>query len=275
MSGIYLAAPWVPRGELNRLRRYFDRVRTIYDGVVAALPSQESHLEEADFLRESGVQCANFSGWSGRHFVLQLALEAGADYIHYVDMDRLVRWVETRPDELAETAERIKTTDCLLIGRTPAAYATHSRTLIDTERLTNSFFSHWFRAQHPDFAPDHTVLDLSAGSRGFNRRAAEFILRHDSNKVGETVYGNTLAMDAGWLVLLQRGGYTFDYVEVDGLDWETADRFLDSAATADQQRELAEKVDADPAEWALRVRVARELMDYGLAAISQELSQNA
>lgn len=273
MSSIYLAAPWMPRGELNRLRRYFDRIGTIYDGVVAALPSQEDHREESDFLREMGVACGTFSRWSGRHVTLQMALDAGADAIHYVDMDRLVRWVEMRPDELAATAERVKKTDCTLIGRTPAAYATHSRTLIDTEKLTNGFFSYWLKSQRPGFAPDSPVLDLSAGSRGFSRRAAEFIIKHDTSTGAETEtdYGNALAMDGGWLVLLERGGFSFDYVEVEGLDWETADRFLNSAATAAQQHELAEKVDADPAEWAIRVRVARELMDYGLAAINQNL----
>lgn len=275
MSGIYLAAPWMPRGELNRLRRYFDRVSAIYHGVVVALPlpSHEECDQETDFLRDAGVKTGHFSRRSGRHVTVQMALEAGADHIHYVDMDRLVRWIELRPDELAATAKRIETTDCLLIGRTPVAYATHSRTLIDTERLTNGFFSHWLKSHRPGFAPEYPVLDLSAGSRGFSRRAAEFILKYDTSTGNETEtnYGNALAMDGGWLALLERGGFDFGYVEVDGLDWETADRYRDMAATADQQRELAEKVDADPAEWALRVRVARELMDYGLAAISQEL----
>lgn len=279
MSHIYLAAPWMPRGELNRLRRYLDRVSAIYDGVVVALPppSQEDHTEEADFLRDAGVKCGQFSRWSGRHVTLQMALEAGADTIHYVDMDRLVRWVEMRPDELAATAHRVTTIDCLLIGRTSAAYATHSRTLIDTEKLTNGFFSHWLKSQRMGFASNYPVLDLSAGSRGFSRRAAEFILKHDTSTGSETEtdYGNALAMDGGWLALLQRGGFDFDYIEVNGLDWETADRYRDVAATAEQQRELAQKVDADPGEWAIRVRVARELMNYGLTAIEQDLNQNA
>jgi hypothetical protein len=269
-----LAAPWSPRGELPRLLRYHDRLRAIYDEVVIGLLSLDRERKPDELaavtaaLDDLGIAYAYFGAWSGRHTVLRLAVERDADAIHYVDMDRLVRWVETRPEELSATARRATTTDNLLIGRTPAAYATHSRTLIDTEALTNRTFSHWLRTARPGFAPGYADLDFSAGSRGFSRRAAQFILAHSPDE-------NALAMDLGWLALLVRGGFALDYVEVDGLDWETADRYRDSAADASAQRALAEQVDADPEEWARRARVAREMLDYGLAALDQPLSDAA
>lgn len=248
-----LAAPWQPRGELNRLRRYLPRLREIYDGIVVGLADAADDTVN-DFFDSASIPRMSYGGWSGRHTVLTLALEHDADAIHYVDMDRLVRWVETRPEELAMVAAEVADVDCLVIGRTSEAYATHTRTLIETERLTNAAFSHWFGRE----------MDFSAGSRGFSKEAAEFILKHDTS-------GNALAMDAGWAVLLRRGGFTIRYTEVEGLDWETADRHRDVAATRDQQRELAVQQDADANLWAFRVRVANEILQHGLAAIDQPL----
>jgi hypothetical protein len=187
---------------------------------------------------------------------MRLALQADADFIHYVDMDRLVRWVELCPDELQRVAQRIPSVDLLIIGRTPAAYSTHSRTLIETEALPNIFFSYWLGSS--------SVMDLSAGSRGFSRRAAELVLKHSADV-------NALAMDIAWTVLTHRAKLHWDYVEVEGLDWETADRYRDSAANAEQQRELAAEHDSDPKHWELRVRIAQEMAQLGIAAIQQEL----
>ncbi len=37
----------------------------------------------------------------------------------------VLRWMETRPGEWRETVEKIQSCDCLIVGRTQAAYATH------------------------------------------------------------------------------------------------------------------------------------------------------
>lgn len=268
---LILACPWSPRGELARFLRYYDRLCTIYDQVVIGLLSPDAERKPDEVaeivaaLERLGIPYKYFGAWSGRHTVLRIALERGAEFVHYMDMDRLVRYVETRPDELRATAERLQTVDSLVIGRTPAAYATHSRTLVDTERVYNLFFTQWFRQVNPNFGAGYEVVDFSAGSRGLSRRAAEFILKHSPDE-------NALSMDVGWAILLQRaGGFSLDYVEVDGLDWETADRYRDSAADAETQRALAAQVDASAQEWARRVQVAREVTELGLAAFKVEI----
>jgi hypothetical protein len=249
---VVLACPWQPRGELSRFLRFFPRLQKIYAHFVIALSEHDAAIETA--LDSLGVRYAFYEDWRGRHMVLRMGLETPADFIHYVDFDRLVRWVELRPDELEATVERLQKCDSLVIGRTPVAYATHSKTLIETEWLPNRFFSHWFGRE----------MDFSAGSRGFSRRAAEFILRHSTDM-------NSLSMDIGWAVLVKRAGYSLDYIEVDGLDWETADRFRDRAADEKAQRELAEEIDAKPDSWKWRVKIAQELTHYGLEAITQSL----
>jgi len=66
--------------------------------------------------------------------------------------------------------------------------------------------------------------------------------------------------------LLHRAGYRIDYIEVDGLDWETADRYQTTSARVDEQLKLAEAYDNDPAHWAMRVEFAMEIVQAGLEA---------
>jgi len=251
VSRVIAASPWQPRGELARFVRYYPRLQAIFDGgLVVALPPTESQAE-AETLNALGVRHAFYEGYNGRHLVVRMALETDAAFVFYCDMDRLIRWLELRPDELRETVQRAQTTDSLIIGRTPQAYATHSRTLIETERIPNRMFSHYFGC----------AMDFSAGARGLSRRAAAFVMRHGGDDE------NALWMDAGWAVLVKRAGYAWDYVEVEGLDWETADRDLAQAATREQQQALAAIQDADAALWLMRARVAQQITHYGLRAL--------
>lgn len=255
MSRIIIASPWQPRGELARFVRYYPRLQSIFDGgLVVALPPTDSQAE-VETLNGLGVRHAFYDGYNGRHLVVRMALETDAEHVLYCDMDRLIRWLELRPDELREVAQRVQTTDSLIIGRTSHAYATHSRTLIETERIPNMMFSHYFGR----------AMDFSAGARGLSRRAAEFIMRHGADDE------NALWMDAGWAVLVKRVGYAWDYVEVEGLDWETADRDLAQAATREQQQALAAIQDGDAALWLMRSRVAQQITYYGLRALDWPL----
>jgi hypothetical protein len=58
---------------------------------------------------------------------------------------------------------------------------------------------------------------------------------------------------------------------VDGLDWESADRYQEQAAKPDHQRLAAEQVDADPLSWEWRVRVAKEIVEVALEAAMRKL----
>lgn len=252
---LIVASPWEPRGELNRFLRYYPRLQSIFDGGLVVGLASHTHPAEIDALEQLGIQYGFYEHYSGRHLVMRLALETDADYIQYCDMDRLIRWLELRPDELRETARRVQTTDMLIIGRTPEAYGTHSRTLIDTEAIPNRVFSDYFGQ----------AMDFSAGSRGFSRRAAQLVMHFTASPE------NALWMDAGWAVLNKRAGYTWDYIEVDGLDWETADRHLEQAATREQQQALAHIQDQDAGLWQLRARIAQEMTHFGLLAAAMPI----
>lgn len=254
---VILACAWQPRGELPRLQRYWSRLQDLYAGVAVAI-RRDADAEGITWLRNRGAVVAEYDAWSGRHAVLQAALTRPGDYVQYCDMDRMIRWVETQPQELAAIVQRVQTVDCLIVGRTPSAYATHPAALIETEKLPNAFFSHWFGYAGPG------LMDLCAGSKGFSRSAAQFVLAHSTDT-------DALRMDAEWPVLLRRAGFTWDYTEADGLDWESADQHHDRAADRERQQAYAAAYDARLDSWKLRVQVAQKIMDTGLAAIDLPL----
>jgi hypothetical protein len=253
---IALAAAWHPRGEQDRLRRFYPQLQALYDKLIIAVPPDADAEAVAVMRALPGLTFLEGGDWrSGRHLVLRAGIESGVDYIQYIDGDRLARWIELRPDELRQAVERIQTVDCLILGRTETANATHPQALQRTEIICNTVFSNLIGRQ----------FDFSAGSRGFSRAAAEFILR---NSLPERPMG----ADSEWAVLLHRGGFSMEMMSVDGLDWETADRYLPQAADAKTQRRGAEKYDADPEHWAFRAKVAQEIIEAGLDALNRPLN---
>lgn len=256
---IALALTWVPRGETGRFVRLYPQIAELYDQIViAAAPNTKP--EDTDPVTALGhVRLLHRDEWaSGRHLALRMALETGADYIHYCDADRLIRWIELYPDELRATVAAIQTTDCLVIGRSEYAFGTHPRALQDTERLCNAVFSHLLGQ----------TLDFSAGSKGFSRRAVEFLLRN-------TEPTRAMGTDSEWMILLHRAGFTLTPHFVDGLDWESADQFRDTAADAETQRQVADAYDAQAKSWVFRVGVAQEIIDTGLEALTRPLNQES
>jgi hypothetical protein len=66
--------------------------------------------------------------------------------------------------------------------------------------------------------------------------------------------------------------FRVNYVTVDGLDWESADRFQKTAADQHSQKEAAEDYDADPENWARRVGVAMEIVQLGINTVGREIN---
>lgn len=252
---IVLAATWDPRGELARLERLMPWLRDAYSAFVVILPpwATDATVQRLSALGVDTVQRVDH--WpSGRYHALEAAVAFDAAHLHYADLDRLIRWAETRPDELRATLATLATVDALMIGRTDAAQATHPLALRQTERTVNDVFSRLLGQP----------LDLPAGAKGLSRRAARYLLGHTNPNDG-------LGTDATWPVLLVRGGFMLTTVEVDGLDWETADRYLNMAAGARLQAEAAAIYDAAPEHWRYRVDLAHDIIEAGLRAWTQPL----
>jgi len=255
MKPVSLAMTYNPRGELPRLLRILPILQANYGGMVVVVPP-DTAAEPVGALRERlGVGLVVSPEWShGRYLALKGALALPGTHIQYADGDRLIRWVETRPAEWRRTVAMIPRHACLVIGRTEAAWDTHPATLRETERITTSLFSHILGQ----------TLDISAGAKGFSREAAAFILAHSQP-------GRALGTDAEWVILAHRGGFPVAGVLVDGLDWETADRYQPTAADPARQYELRAAIDADPRRWAHRVAIANEIAQAGIEALGREI----
>lgn len=252
---VCLAMTWHPHGETERLRQLYPIFSLWYSGIVVCMPPNPAP-EALDLLQSlPDVRIERCDGWEAARFTaLELALQTGADFVHYVDGDRLIRWCELHPDELRQTIDAVQTVDYLVIGRTPQAMATHPQSLQQIESITNDVFSHFVGQP----------LDLCAGSKGLSRAAVEFLLANADPARG-------IGTDAEWVVLLHRGGFSIRSVLVDGLDWETADRYLPQAADAETQRRAAVEYDSNPKHWDFRVRIAQETTQAGLAALTRPL----
>lgn len=252
---ITLAATWHPRGETLRFRRLYPMLAELYDHLIVVVPPQTHTGMILSFKMYQKLQLHVVDEWAhGRYTALQLAVERDSEYIHYADLDRLIRWAETNPDELKATVRAIEHHDCLVIGRTERAYATHPQALIQTEAMSNAMFSHILGQK----------LDLSSGSKGFRHATAAYVVKHGQK-------GNPFGTDAEWVILSRRGGFEVSATWVEGLDWESADRYSTEAADDEQQMRAAAEYDADPKNWKHRVMVANEIVNAGLATFKREL----
>ena len=254
---ICLAATWYPRGELSRFIHLLPLLEQAYAWIVVSyIPSPDPGILEQ--LMASGSSPSHLSIYinddqhSGRYLALQKALDRPVGFIHYADLDRLLHWVETRPGEWKGSLEQIERFDGIIFGRTHAAYSTHPQALIATENISNHVVS---------FALGET-MDVSAGSKSFSRSAAQYLVDHCQS-------GNSIASDAEWPIILRQAGYELQYVEVDGLDWESADQYRERAASKTEQAQAAEAYDADPKHWARRVEIAEQIIHTALKLVKE------
>lgn len=252
---IALACAWNPRGELARFVSAHAQLTSLYAHVVITVPPN-CPADVVDALQGlPRVTVVVTPDWShGRHLAIQQAADC-APFVHYADLDRLLRWIETDAMGLQEVLARIQQTDCLIIGRTPAAMATHAHALQDTEAIINTVFSRILGQQ----------VDLGGGTRGFSREAVQFLLRHSPP-------GKAIGTDSSWPILLQRGGFKVEAIAIDGLTWEVPDHYRTHAADAQTLQATADAFDHDVSHWIRRVQVAREVIEEGLAALEQPLT---
>jgi hypothetical protein len=130
--------------------------------------------------------------------------------------------------------------DFTVLGRTERAFASHPRVQRDTEAIINTVYA----------SVSGYAWDVTAAARGISRRAAAAIV--------EGCHEQSIGTDMAWPLFLQRrGGFSLGYRATEGLEFETADRYLDQVATAGGIQAWMARLDADPRRWAERLEVAR------------------
>jgi len=253
---IALATAWNPRGEFSRFETLHPRLLEEYVGMAISLPPEVDPQLAKKMNALPRVDTVVTEHWShGRYMALKLVEEIGATHVQYADFDRLLRWVETYPDEWKYVLKQAQEVDCLILGRSPDAYQTHPKALVETEAISNLVVSSLLGR----------TMDISAGSKCFSKHACRTILAN-------SVPGNALGTDAEWPIIMKHSDFTVNYLEVDGLEWESADRYQDKAADRYSQETAATIYDADPENWSRRVAIAMEIVKVGFDTINSKLT---
>ncbi|MHB1131455.1 MAG: hypothetical protein ACYC4L_03615 [Chloroflexota bacterium] len=223
-------------GQLPALGRLFDAHYVI--------ASAHSRPEVIDELAEMGIRCqreARPGVGAARRQGVRLARQAGHERILYCDLDRALHWVKHYPDELAHSAERVGTVDFLVLGRTTRAFASHPEVMTATESLANRTFATRFGKQ----------WDLCAAACGLSGTAADLIMRASS----VTGFGT----EAEWPSLALHHGLSAGFVAVEGLEYETGDRFAEEVAAAGGLAAWTEEQSRSPENWAFRLALAADI----------------
>jgi hypothetical protein len=237
-------------------RTALPQLQALY-GALVFLCTKTTWAGTLALLRESGAkvhherqQPVNLGGIGRvRRRALRLGLTTEYDHLHLCDFDRILHWAVHYPDELRQVIGEITNYDLLILGRTERAFATHPPYQVETERLANLVFSQVYGQER----------DITSGSRGLSRRAAELLLTH-SREEGAGV-------DAEWPLIVGcfpelRSGY----ILCEGLEFETADRCHAEIAQAGGLEHWLKAQSARPELWVQRLRVACEIAEAALRA---------
>jgi hypothetical protein len=224
---------------LPRLRQAFADIAIFANAATAPHAIAYLHEHGMRVTAEATQVGLNHLGWF-RRAAVQLAVQGPCPFILYCDFDRILHWMEFHPQELSDVAQQIADHDFTILGRTPRAYASHPRIQRDTEAIINHVFKR----------VSDRAWDTGAGARGLSRRAAEAIVTG--------CLDDQISNDVTWpLCLLRMGGFTLGYIETDGLEFETPDRFPAEIAQAGGVIQWSEQLDDDPQHWAARLELAR------------------
>jgi hypothetical protein len=234
-----------PPGALaDDIRRALPRLRVLYRAVeVATSPPTASRVKALLEMAGAyaGTPAANRRGPLYRLSVRR-ALASGAARVHYLDLDRALRWVRLAPRELRAALRRARRHRVLLLGRTPRAHRSHHLPLYATEVLANRLIGLRLGiAGRLDVLVPSFVLEARAGAALLARSRARDL----------AVYGE-------WAALVLGMADEVAYLECRGLDWETPDRHR----RAVRRVGLAawRRRQETPAEWSLRIDMAREIL---------------
>lgn len=234
-----------PPGALRReLRRALPALLTVYRSVaVATSPPTSSAVKRllVSAGMHAGTPAANVRGPLYRLSVRHAA-RSGATRVHYLDLDRALHWIRRRRREMRAALRAACRHDALVLGRTPKAHRSHQLPLFATEGVVNRLMNERAGiAGRVDWLVPSFVLTTELAGRLLARSRAR-----DTNIYGE------------WTAVLLDLTPRLAYLECRGLDWETPDRHrraVRRVGLAAWRRRFE-----TPAEWALRVDMARAIV---------------
>jgi hypothetical protein len=258
MSTVLAATHHDPDGRLvAQTARVMPALGRLFDGVAVFLTPQSTAEAEATLARHGAATRRGDPALPVGHLHLGLwrraALAAAAELfpdagrLLFCDLDRALHWAEQFPEELGGAIDFARGYDCAVFGRTARAFASHPRAQRETEALANHGFA----------LASGLRWDMMSAARGLSRRAAELIVERSRD--------DTVGSDCSWPLLCRAAGLRLGYLETEGLEFETLDRFGDEIAALGGPQAWLERFDADPRQWAARLELARAEIDSAIA----------
>ena len=177
---------------------------------------------------------------------LKLSITANPEHILYCDFDRILHWAKTYPNELKNTSNAYLDHDFLLIGRTPRAFKTHAETQTMTEDIANQIASKILGFKE--------TRDIISACWRLTPRSAEKLLQLPNN--------NTYGFYCEWPITAWREAENPVYLEVEGLEWETPDRYRPEIHEKGYKQWLQSF--QTPREWQKRVEMLRDFIESTL-----------
>ena len=194
-----------------------------------------------------GLGCITTLGGESVQSVYSAALERSLrespEHVFYCDLDRLIHWVRTYPEEYRQTRRKALEYEFLMVGRTPRAFQTHPRTQTCTEGIANIVASRVLGFED--------TRDIIGVGWGLSSSLVQLLL--------STPQRNSFGFFCGWPVIAWRNAVKKAYVEAEGLEWETPDRYEDEIALEGYERWL--KAFMAPREWERRSLMLKDLVE--------------
>ena len=201
-------------------------------------------LEKEEFQVISGINLNHVD-------IYRRVIKAGLDLVannretrlFYIDFDRLLHWCKTFPTELSKILCDLTKMDFFMLGRTKRAFETHASTQRETEIIVNEIGSKIL-----GFPKPHDIISVCWG------------FTYDLGKKLLTIKNSTLTGFYGtWPLLLWNWASTKGYLETEGLEWETPDRYISDIKNVGYDIWL--KSFENPNEWNKRVRILHDYLN--------------
>ncbi len=135
-----------------------------------------------------------------------------AQSIFYIDFDRLIHWIKFYPEEINNILEKnYQGYEYIHFGRNYRAFESHPNTQKETEHTINTMVSKILGLKKSyDFMSVCYIL---------SKNLANIVLKL-KNSTSTGFYGV-------WPMIFWLSASNKKYIEVDGLEWETPDRFIE------------------------------------------------
>lgn len=245
-------------GRLSHLvEKYSKKLLAIFGGQNAVSVTQQTSKKTVKALEKAGFNIFwgdnNHQGGNYRG-AIKGGLATSAWHLHLTDMDRALHWAMTYPDELAKTVGEVgKRHGLVLMNRSKRAFATHPIAQTSTETLTNKTAS--------DVAGFE--VDLMSGSYPMDRKFAEIVVRQ-SKRDDQGIYAEIFA-------LAVKNKVAISAIEVEGLEWETPDRFQSEIKKNGYKKWLKDFM--DDKEWERRLDLLEKSLEVLLGLKKESLDK--